>query len=104
MLKIITNCCCWVFRRLNIFASPTAENIALRNQLIVVKRDQNRAALKERDRLFWVILSRIWSGWRDAVVIVQPDTVVRGHKRAFKLYWRRKSQVLNVGDLRWLPM
>jgi hypothetical protein len=68
------------------------ENIALRQQLIVLRRKQKRPVLKERDRLFWVLLSRIWPVWRDVVYIVQPDTVVRWHKRAFKLYWRRKSE------------
>ena len=92
MLKIIRNCRHWVSQRLNIVASLTAENLALRQQLIVLKRNQNRPVLKDRDRLFWMILSRIWSGWRNAILIVQPDTVVRWHKRAFKAYWRRKSQ------------
>ena len=79
-------------QRLNLVAYLTAENLALRQQLIVLKRNQKRPALKDRDRLFWVLLSRIWSGWRSALLIVQPDTVVRWHKRAFKSYWRRKSQ------------
>ncbi len=79
-------------RRLNIVANLTAENMALRQQLIVLKRNHKRPVLKERDRLFWVILSRLWSGWRDVVHIVQPETVVRWHKRAFKRYWRRKSE------------
>ncbi len=92
MLRIIRKCSHWIYRRLNIVANLTAENIALRHQLIVLKRKQNRPTLKERDRLFWVILSRIWSGWRNAVVIVRPDTVIRWHRRAFKLYWRRKSR------------
>lgn len=91
-LKIIRKCSHWVYRRLNIVANLTAENIALRHQLIVLKRKQNRPTLKEAGRLFWVILSRIWSGWRNAVVIVKPDTVVRWHRRAFKLYWRHKSR------------
>jgi len=70
----------------------TAENLALRQQLIVLKRNQKRSALKGRDRLFWVVMSRIWTGWRDALLIVQPDTVVRWHKKGFRYYWRRKSQ------------
>jgi len=82
----------WIFQKLNIIANLTAENIALCHQLAVLKRNQNRAILKNRDRLFWMILSRIWSGWRNAIMIVQPDTVVRWHKRTFKSYWRRKSQ------------
>ena len=92
MLKIIKYCCGWLSRKLNIVANLTAENIVLRQQLSVLKITQNRPKLKERDRLFWVIISRTWSGWRDALVIVQPDTVVRWHRRAFKLYWRRKFQ------------
>ena len=82
----------WVFRRLNLVANLSAENLALRHQLNVLKRNQQRPKLKERDRIFWVILSRFGSGWRETVLIVPPDTVVRWHKRAFKLYWRRKSR------------
>jgi transposase InsO family protein len=70
----------------------TAENIALRQQLIVLNRNSSSPKLKERDRLFWVAISRIWSGWRDALLIVQPDTVVRWQKKGFKTYWRRKSE------------
>jgi putative transposase len=92
MLDSITNCCFWLLGKLNIIGNLAAENIALRQQLIVLKRNQKRPTLKEGDRLFWVLLSRIWSGWRDAIYIVQPDTVVRWHKRAVKLYWRRKSE------------
>ena len=86
------NCLGWVFQRLNLLANLTTENLALRHQLVVLKRSHKRPVLKERDRLFWVLLSRIWSGWRETVLIVQPDTVVRWHKRAFKLYWMRKSR------------
>ena len=92
MLKIIKTSCGWLSRKLNFIACLTAENLALRQQLIVLKRNQTRPKLKERDRLFWVVMSRVWSGWRDALLIVQPDTVVRWHKRAFKRYWRRKSR------------
>ena len=92
MLKIIKKYVFCLLNKLNITANLAAENIALRQQLIVLKRKQKRPALKGRDRLFWVLLSRIWPGWRDVVQIVQPDTVVRWHKRAFKLYWRRKSE------------
>ena len=79
-------------RKLNIIAYLTAENLALRQQLIVLKRNRNRPQLKERDRVFWQILSRIWPSWRDSLVIVQPVTVIRWQRRAFKLYWRHKSR------------
>ncbi len=97
MLKLIQICLFRVSERFNLVVNLTAENLALRQQLNVLTRNQKRPKLKERDRLFWVILSRLWSGWRSAVVIVQPDTVVHWHKRAFKLYWRRKSRSDNRG-------
>ena len=92
MIEFIQYCLHGVSQKLNIIANLTAENIALRHQLVVLKRSQDRAILNNNDRLFWVILSRIWSGWRSAIMIVQPDTVVRWHKKSFKSYWRRKSQ------------
>jgi putative transposase len=39
------------------------------------------------DRLFWVTLSRLWAGWRRALIIVQPETVVRWHRAGFNAYW-----------------
>ncbi len=62
MLEIIRKCSRWAYRRLNIVANLTAESVPLRHRLIVLQRRQNRLTLKERDRLFWVILPRIWSG------------------------------------------
>ena len=67
-------------------------NVAMRQQLAVYKRRQARPALKNRDRLFWSVLSRIWRGWDSVLVIVQPDTVLRWRKRRFRDYWRRKSK------------
>jgi hypothetical protein len=57
-------------RKLNIVAYLTAENLALRQKLNVLNRSQNRPQLKERDLLFWQILSNIWPSWRDSLVIV----------------------------------
>lgn len=68
------------------------ENLALRQQLAVLKRSPRRMKIKQRDRLFWIWLSRAWSGWRAALVIVKPATVVGWHRRGFKLYWTRLSQ------------
>src|SRR5271156_664677 len=63
------------------------ENLALRQQLAVLKRRHSRPRLAATDRLFWVILRRFWSRWRHAWILVQPDTVVRWHRAGFKLYW-----------------
>lgn len=67
-------------------------NIALRQQLVVYRRKHGTPALKSRDRLFWSMLSRIWSGWKSALVIVQPETVIRWQRRRFRDYWRKKSK------------
>jgi transposase InsO family protein len=73
-------------------AALIAENLALRQQLAVVSRTAKRPRLRQRDRIFWVWLSRLWKGWRSALVVVQPDTVVRWHRQGFRLYWRWKSK------------
>jgi len=68
------------------------ENYALRHQLAVYQRRETRPRLRDRDRLIWTLLSRFWSRWRNAMVMVQPDTVVRWHHRAWKRYWSFKSR------------
>jgi len=51
-----------------------------------------RPKLRMRDRIFWVLLSRLWPNWRSALAIVQPETVIKWHRQGFKLYWRWKSR------------
>ncbi len=78
-------------------AAVTAENLALRQQLAVVSQSVKRPKLRTRDRLFWVLLFRFWPEWRSALVIVQPDTVIRWHRRGFRLFWRWKSRFRKPG-------
>jgi hypothetical protein len=68
------------------------ENLVLRQQLAVLKQRHPRPRLTDADRLFWVILSRTWSDWRETLHIVQPETVVRWHRQGFRYYWRWKSR------------
>ena len=49
------------------------ENLALRQQLAALDRKGARPSLRMADRLFWVVLSRLWSGWREILVIVKPE-------------------------------
>ena len=81
-----------VFKIFRCKADLIAENISLRQQLVVLKRQKPKAKLKQRDRLFWVVLSKLWSGWEKSLIIVQPSTVLRWHRRSFKLFWRLKSR------------
>ena len=58
------------------------ENMALRQQLMAMKRANGRPRLQARDRLFWIALRRIWVRWRTALVLVRPETVVGWHRTA----------------------
>ena len=64
-----------------------AEIAALRQQLAIYKRTVPRPKIRAADRLFWVTLRRLWSGWRDALVIVKPETVIAWHRQGFRRYW-----------------
>jgi putative transposase len=68
-----------------------AENLAYRQQLATYRLQKKRPRLRALDRIFWSWLSRLWSDWRSALVIVQPATVVGWHRQGFRLYWRWKS-------------
>lgn len=68
------------------------ENLALRQQLAVCKARQPRPRLTEIDRIFWVLLSRLWTGWRDSLLVVRPETVIGWHRRGFGRYWAWKSR------------
>lgn len=71
-----------------------AEIIALRHQLLVLQRSNRgrRLRLKLFDRLLWVWLSQLWSGWRSALLIGKPETVMAWHRVGFRLFWRWKSR------------
>src|SRR5215510_3415791 len=73
-------------------AALQAENIALRQQLTVLQRNQTpkRMALKPGDRCLWVWLSRLWSNWRSTLIIVKPETVIAWHRQGFRWYWTWK--------------
>ena len=68
------------------------ENLALRLQLAAFRRKRKRPILTQLDRLFWAALSQVWSGWRGALLFVQPDTVVRWQRERFRRFWARLSQ------------
>ena len=61
------------------------ENLALRQQLAVFKRQNSRPRLATADKIFWVLLLRFWSLWKTALMVVSPDTVVRWHRPGFQL-------------------
>ena len=68
------------------------ENLALRQQLAVLKRRTPRTSLGNFDRLFWIVGRRLWSGWKQSLILVSPETVVRWHRAGFRLYWKLVSK------------
>src|SRR6202166_4800627 len=82
----------WFARR----ARLEAENLVLRQQLIVLRRKSpKRARLWNIDRLMFEWLYRLYPSLLDAIIIVQPETVIRWHPRGFRAYWHWRS--LHVG-------
>jgi putative transposase len=68
------------------------EILALRHQLGVLKRSTKRPRLTNADRGLWVLLSRRWPGWRDALIVVKPATVMKWHRAGFRRYWTWRSR------------
>jgi transposase InsO family protein len=69
-----------------------AENALLRQQLIVASRGIKRPAFRSHERGLLVLLAGLVPGWRDAILLVKPDTVLRWHRAGFRIFWRSKSR------------
>jgi len=61
-------------------AKLSLELLALRQQLVVLRRTVQPPQIQNRDRWFWIVVSRIWRDWRQALVFVKPDTVIKWHR------------------------
>jgi putative transposase len=87
--------CVLLFRLL---ALPSSEDelrmeiLALRHQIQAFKRGHPKPRIGARFRIYWVLLSRWWSRWKSACVLVKPETVIRWHRVGFRLFWRWKSR------------
>jgi hypothetical protein len=63
------------------------ENLALRQQITVLKHRHPRSKLSPVDRLFWLLARKFWSTWKRSLIVVSPETVFRWHRGGFRLYW-----------------
>ncbi len=72
--------------------SLIAENLLLRQQLLVLKRQIQRPKFTAVDRAVLLGASAMTGSWREAILLVKPDTILRWHRRAFQLFWRRRSR------------
>jgi hypothetical protein len=89
LATIVLRCAPAFFRSRN---KQAIVELALRQQLATFSEKGRHPRISPADRGFWVLLSRVWSGWKEVLVIVQPDTVVRWHRKGFRFYWRSISK------------
>jgi hypothetical protein len=94
MFTIIFSLSSSIRQRFRTRAALHAEILALRHQLLVLQRSSrgHHLRLGRADRLLWIWFSRFWSGWRSALAIVKPETVIGWHRQGFRLYWKWKSR------------
>jgi hypothetical protein len=92
--------CLWLGLLVRVFGSRRSlllENLALRQQLTALNRKHPKPKFRVLDKLFWVVAIRFWSGWKQSLILVTPETVVRWHRTGFRLYWsfisRARKQV-----------
>jgi putative transposase len=69
-----------------------AENAFLRQQLIMLKRQVKRPICTKTDRILLVLLARAVQAWKQTLFIIQPETLLRWHREAFRFYWKHKSK------------
>ena len=69
-----------------------AENALLRQQLTILHRQIKRPVYKKTDRLLLVLLARMVRTWKQALFIVQPETLLRWHRELFRVFWKHKSK------------
>jgi putative transposase len=92
VLNLIRSLLCAALAFVSTRRQLAIEVFALRQQLGVLKRSIKRPRLTNADRGLWVLLSRRWSSWSDALIIVKPATVIRWHRAGFRRYWTWRSR------------
>jgi len=85
-------------------AGLVAENLLLRQQLLILQRKPARPRLKNSDRLIWILACRVFSGWREPLLVVKPETVLRWHRKGWSAYWRWRSNRGDKGGRRRIPL
>jgi hypothetical protein len=73
-------------------AELVAENALLRHQLIILRRQVKRPDYRKMDRLLLVLLARMVRSWKQALFLVQPETLLRWHRELFRLVWKHNSK------------
>lgn len=76
------------------------ENLAIRTQLALYQEKRAKGLISRPRctpafRLTWILLMSVYAGWKEALLIVKPETVIRWHDAGYRLYWRHKSRRKN---------
>ena len=71
------------------------ENATLRHQLNVLRRGAGRPRLGLGDRLRLLLAAALPPAWRKAIVLVQPETILRWQRAGYRLFWRHRSKSRN---------
>jgi hypothetical protein len=73
------------------------ENLALRRQLLALHARRPRRRLSALQKLFWLMLRKLWAGWQKPLLLVTPRTVVHWHRAGFRFYWKWLSRTRHMG-------
>lgn len=73
------------------------ENLALRQQILVLQRTNPKPPFSLLEKAFWVVLYRKWAGWRRPLALEKPETVIAWHRKGSRLWWRWKSRTKEIG-------
>src|ERR1700736_24955 len=87
----------WILSTLGSRKDLALENLALRQQLLALRTKRPRRRLSTTQKLFWVVLRRLWSGWQKPLLLVTPRTVTEWHRAGFRLYWKWLSKTRKLG-------
>ena len=68
------------------------EVLALRHQLMVLKRQTGRPKLRPSDRYLWLLLMRVWPNWRNPLILFRPETLIGWQRAGFRMFWRWKAR------------
>ena len=88
----------WLLTTLRLRASLQLEVVALRHQLSVYQRTCRRPRISSADRILWSYLARVWTGWRQHLFFVKPDTITAWQRKRFRDHWRRLSRAGQPGQ------
>jgi len=97
MIHFLRHLTGWLFGTFRSRQDLILENMALRQQLLVLHNKRPRRRLSTVHKIFWVAMRRLWSGWEESLVLVIPRTVLAWHRAGFRLYWKWLSRAKRIG-------